>query len=282
VVDNVSGEAATPLAEAPKPRDPWLDLIEELDAWQAQGLQVRFWWRDDDAVTVSPTLDRLLDLSSSYTIPVGLAVIPQKAQAELATELAKCPLISVLQHGIAHTNHAPPGSGPPIELGGTLSLDRVADGLVEAGQRLSAMFGASCLPVLVPPWNQIPDELVGQLPGLGYRGLSAGGVRRKRAEGLVESHGHIQPIDWRGRPHFAGTEIAMEKALWQLRQKRLGKFDREEPIGLLTHHLVTDNDTWNFVHCLIAVTRGHPASAWLTPEQAFEIGGGQGAGARPR
>jgi len=254
----------------PKRTDPWLDLMEELDEWRSEGLRAQLWWRDDDAVACTPALDRLLDMSQTYAVFVGVAVIPEKAEAELASELTRRPFVSVLQHGIAHTNNAEPdNSGPPTELGGTLAPELVADRLVKAGQRLSAMFGARCLPVLVPPWNQIPDDLVRGLCDLGYRGLSAGGQRRRQARGLVESNGHIQPLDWRGIAHFAGTEIVMENVLRQLRYRRSGRYDAEEPIGLLTHHLDMDIEAWNFVQCLIAITRSHPAAKWLTPEQVF-------------
>ena len=41
----------------------WDDLAEELDSWHGSGRCAAFWWRDDDAVRVTPALERLLALS---------------------------------------------------------------------------------------------------------------------------------------------------------------------------------------------------------------------------
>jgi len=88
--------------------DDWQSLTEELDCWDKNGLCATFWWRDDDATTPSPNLHRMLDIAEQHGAPLALAVIPSLAKPELAELLNTHMNVDVLQHGFAHTNHAPP------------------------------------------------------------------------------------------------------------------------------------------------------------------------------
>ena len=132
----------------------WDRLERELDAWAAERRQATLWWRDDDAVAATPSLDRLLRLSERHGIPVALAVIPALAEQGLADALAQVGPVTVLQHGFAHRNHAPPGMRA-LECGGAPPLGQVAAELRRGRDRLALLFGARFLPVLVPPWNRI-------------------------------------------------------------------------------------------------------------------------------
>src|SRR6185503_10933091 len=86
-------------------RMSWDALDAELERWRAAGRVATFWWRDDDAVTDTPALRRLLELRASLDVPLALAVIPANADAALAALVP--PEVAVLQHGFAHRNHAP-------------------------------------------------------------------------------------------------------------------------------------------------------------------------------
>src|SRR6516165_2204008 len=90
----------------------WADLERELDAWGGDGQVATLWWRDDDAVRLTPALDRLLELAAGT--PLSLALIPGGLIAEeaeaLAARLRREPAASALQHGWMHTNHAAPGA----------------------------------------------------------------------------------------------------------------------------------------------------------------------------
>ena len=81
-------------------------LLAELDAWTARPADL--WWRDDDAITPTPTLQPLLDLAQHSAVPVVLAVVPFGATAALAEKAARLPFLRVWQHGIRHHNQAPP------------------------------------------------------------------------------------------------------------------------------------------------------------------------------
>src|SRR5271154_5648558 len=85
----------------------WPDLMDELDRWGMVGRVAILWWRDDDAVTMTPQLGNLLRIVGD--VPVALAVIPALARPELAVALHGMPLVAVLQHGWQHANRAPHG-----------------------------------------------------------------------------------------------------------------------------------------------------------------------------
>lgn len=249
----------------------WGSLTVELDQWAAVGRAATFWWRDDDAVTVTPALERLLALHHDTGIPLALAVIPARAEPALAECLSHSVGIVALQHGYTHENHAGltakksefPASRPLAQ--------RRAD--LEAGrERLRALFGLHLLPVLVPPWNRAGEDLVPVLPSLGYRALSGfkSYSERQVVEGLIRLNTQVDPIDWHGGNAAAGAARALQAACDALRAMRLGTLPMQ-PLGLLTHHLRHDETAWGFTAGFLAATR-HPAARWIDVATALAEG----------
>src|SRR5262245_7388273 len=113
-----------------------------------------FWWRDDDAVTSTPALKRLVDLAAIGGSPVALAAIPARADAALEQALSVTDHVVALQHGYAHANHAAP-AGKKAEFGIGRDLAAALQDLRAGSRRMHALFGDRALPVLVPPWNRI-------------------------------------------------------------------------------------------------------------------------------
>ena len=157
----------------------WRRLGEELDRWQARGLKATFWWRDDDAVDTTPALERLLNLAGRVEMPLTLAAIPVGASSRLAARIDTGCRVDVVQHGFSHRNHGAPGS-KKIELAAERPRAEVLAQLEDGLGRLRQLFAERALPVMVPPWNRIPEDLIGELPKLGYRGLSTFGPRPSR------------------------------------------------------------------------------------------------------
>ena len=137
----------------------WPAVEQELVLWQAAGRKPVLWWRDDDAADATPALDRLLDLQRAHDQPLALAVVPAGATPALAARLAQAPRVDLLQHGYAHTNHAPPGD-KKAELGAHRPAMFVLGELGTGRLALERLFGRRVLPVLVPPWNRIAPALV--------------------------------------------------------------------------------------------------------------------------
>lgn len=246
----------------------WMDLARELDAWAAARRPAEFWWRDDDAVTVTPALERLIALHRKLDVPLALAVIPAAAEETLARRLAQEPGVVVVQHGWAHLNHARPGR-PKAELGPERPPSFVLGELARGQVRLDRLFGTAWLRVLVPPHNRIADSVAGALHEAGYVGLSADKARRPLAGGVIRVNTHIDIMDWTVTRAFLGNGPCLERALAHLAAKRAGTADPEEPTGLLTHHLAHDEPAWRFVDRFIAETKSHRAVRWRHPAELF-------------
>ena len=226
----------------------WSDLDRELNRWEAAGLVPTFWWRDDDAERPCPALDRLLALSQSHGLPLHLAVVPAGAGPELSERLARERDVFALQHGLAHLNHEPRGLGAS-EIGDNREITRQLDDLRDGWQRLNAAEIPNLLAALAPPWNRIAAGTVGHLAGLGYKALSTSHPRAHRmpAEGLMQVNIHVDPIRWKDGAGFRGTARILDAICQHLADRRLGRVDSGEPTGILTHHLQTDEEVWDFL-----------------------------------
>lgn len=243
-------------------------LLAEFDAWKDAGTTAELWWRDDDAAAPCPELDRLFALSSSAGVPCGLATIPARAGEPLRKDVSNQPHIWVLQHGYAHVNHAK-GSGKAWELGTHRPVSIVLDELRDGMLKLSQLFKSLFVPVIVPPWNRIDAELLPYLPVMGYRGLSASyRSHRPVVPGdLRMADAHCDVLTWKNKPQvrFAGLEKCLNLLTDHLHAKRIGQADPDEPTCVLTHHLVMDQDAWQFMETLFSLATAHPAARWMSP-----------------
>ena len=232
----------------------WAALESEVRRRSAAGRPVEFWWRDDDATSPNPGLDRLLELSSQHVIPVALAVIPEDVEKELFDRVHEH--VTVLQHGTDHRNRAAPGE-KKTEYPGAEPASEALRRIAEGRKKLEGV--PRFLPVLAPPWNRFRKDLLDKLPGLGFRGISAYGAqsRREAAPGLVQVNTHIDIIAWRLGRRFAGEEQMIAQAMKWL--------TLDGPIGWLTHHAVHDAPAWDFLDRLFSM-RG---VRWLSARECF-------------
>jgi len=222
----------------------WRAIEEEIARWRDAGREPVVWWRDDDAADTTPALDRLLDLHHATAVPLALAIVPANATPALAECLGRAQGVDLLQHGYAHTNHAPV-TDKKMELGLHRPMMFVLGELGTGRMALERLFGDRVLPVLVPPWNRIAAQLVPTLPEVGYRGLSTFGIRHRAnpVSGLLQVNAHVDLIDWKSR-HFVGEEAALSAFEQALIASRTST---GEPVGLLSHHLAMDERAWDFL-----------------------------------
>ncbi|URD34283.1 glycosyl transferase family 28 [Methylobacterium tardum] len=237
-------------------------LDRALNEAASRGRQVQFFWRDDDAVTATPALDRLLALAAAHAAPLLLAAIPAGIEPALGRRLAAAQNVSVAVHGLAHRNHAPSGE-KPAEFGAHRPhaelLADAAYGLRLARERVP---GPVLLPVFVPPWNRLAPTLAAALPDLGYRGLSA--VPEAPVPGLRRIDATLDPIDWRGSRSLRDPEALLRDLAADIAR------EPSRPVGLLTHHLAHDPAIWDFVEALLARLFKHPAIRALDPRELFD------------
>lgn len=240
----------------------WHQVRAALDEVAAQGRAIRVWWRDDDAGRDHPALARLLRLAESHGLPVALAVVPAWLDANARARIASSDRASVLQHGFAHLDHAPPGR-KPIELG-EREPEEVAAELERGRSILIEAFGSGFHAVLVPPWNRIEPGVVSILPRLGYVGISTFGPRRaaEAAPGLPHVNTHLDAVDWRGTRLFVGDAAALAPLLQVA--------DVDEPFGILSHHLTMDEPGWRFLDRLLELVAHHPGVRFCAPGELFE------------
>lgn len=226
-------------------------LIAALDALPAP---VTLWWRDDDAGREQGrNLERLLSIAGAHGVEVALAVVPEWLQESVAGRIAEHLQATVLQHGVAHADHARAGE-KKIELGGAASSAGLEQGLVAGRERLAARFGDRFLPVLVPPWNRVAPTLVERLPTLGFAGLSTFGERRvaDAPPGLAQVNTHLDLIAW----HEGRRPLTLAETLDGL--AALVRRAPKGPIGILTHHLVMDRAAFLALDRLLAILQNHP------------------------
>ncbi|HEX3881159.1 MAG TPA: hypothetical protein VHW66_00730 [Stellaceae bacterium] len=240
----------------------WSDLRSELDRWEEAGQLASLWWRDDDAVAATPALDRLLSLAGP--IPLALAVIPEAAETGLAAALRGRPHIAVLQHGWSHANHA--GAGRKSEFPPGRRPDLVAADLDAGRRRLTGMF-AEIAPVLAPPWNRLAPEFEVLLATLGIEALSTMASRQGGATRKLDVH--VDLTAWKAGRGFVGTGPALGGIVAALRRRRLGLDAAALPTGILTHHLIMDDATAEFVGELVAAVAEHAAAGWADIREAL-------------
>jgi hypothetical protein len=251
----------------------WSDLVSELDEWGEIGRTATLWWRDDDAVKATRRLHRLLSIAAY--VPISLAVIPAAADAELAEWLNQLfrlggdTRIGVLQHGWRHINYA--GNGKKSEFPPGRSRVAVTSDLATGQSRLTKLFGPRAVAVLVPPWNRFDPCFLPLLVECGLMGVSCVNPRRapQPAPGIAQVNVHVDLVSWSTDRRFIGEAAALGGIVAHLRARRLLEVDAVEPTGILTHHLVQDEQTEGFLRRFIDLTRDHPATRWLDAADVF-------------
>ncbi len=238
-----------------------LELDTELQNWRAAGKDPQLWWRDDDAISVTPQLEHLARLASSADIEILLAVIPAYAKRDLVAYVEQCLNLKPCIHGWSHENHAP-ASEKKCELGTHRDLSEVLDDIVRGCQRLDDLFGRAVLPVLVPPWNRMRDDLAERLCEVGIEAFST--FTHQRSVPEIQVNTHVDVMDWKAPCGTTGkspdaVQIELASAL------RVSRANGFYPIGLLTHHLVHDETAWATLSAIVA----HPDLNWVSFQQAL-------------
>lgn len=239
----------------------WQPLRAELARWIHANRSVRFWLRDDDAVMPTGALDQLLKLGNEHRVPITLAVIPALTEQALAERLADEAGVTVAVHGWSHENHAP-RSEKKQELGSHRPLSTMTGQLRRGIELLDGQFSERFVPVLVPPWNRIDPLLLPELPGLGFTALSVmGAAKAKHAAFLPVINTHVDLMDWHGTKGCRDHGELVAAIVTELKQRFAGS---DEPVGILTHHLVHDESAWDFLLALFALTQEIPGSRWVS------------------
>lgn len=248
--------------------DPlWQPVLDELAQWRDAGLMADFWLRDDDAVEPTPLLDRLIDLTEEFEVPVALAIIPSRTGPALARRLDKARHVHPLIHGWSHENHAP-ATEKKQELGQHRPRDAVLHDLAMSLARLSKLHGEHLTAMLVPPWNRIDPDLLDSLPALGFTGLSAFGHKLASRPALPVANAHIDIVDSHAGNACRDHAVLVAALMKELREAR-AKGGR--PVGILSHHLVSDEEAFRFLRKLFTITAQSGGVNWRTPQKILTL-----------
>ena len=171
-------------------------LEAELHNWQAAGRQPQLWWRDDDAVSATPELDRLTQLTGTAGVDVLLAVIPAHAEQALANYAAGHSNLKPCVHGWSHTNHAP-ADEKKCELGAHRDLEIVLREISPpAGSGSVELFGARSR---AGSWCRRGIACAAIL----RRGSVTAGIKafstfaHKRSHPEIQANTHVDVMDWK-------------------------------------------------------------------------------------
>ena len=248
----------------------WQWLERELERWSSAGRRASFWWRDDDACRADDRLDSLLRLAADRALPLAIAVIPARFDDSLVDCLRDAPTVSVLQHGYTHDNHALPGQRS-LELGGSHAPRQALNDLEQGLASMAEAFGKQFVPVLVPPWNRIDEQVTAGLAGIGFRGISTHKARRspQPAADLLQVNTHLDPVNWRVDNGFVGVYPAIAVLVQHLVARRGGYRDADEPTGILSHHLAMNDATWEFLDRLLQFLSKHPAVEFVGADEIW-------------
>lgn len=245
----------------------WRPLQDELAHWRNAGLTADLWLRDDDAVEPSLALDRLTGLTQEFDVPVALAIIPSRTGPALAQRLDGEKHIHPVIHGWSHANHAP-SSEKKQELGHHRARAVVLRDLSAGLARLSALYGERLVAMLVPPWNRIDPALLDDLPVLGFAGLSAFGHMLASRPGLAIANTHIDIVDSRAGNACRDHDVLVASLAKELTEARIAG---GRPVGILSHHLVSDEQAFRFLRDLFTEAAQSGAVRWRTPGEILTV-----------
>ena len=219
-------------------------LASEINILTRMGRSIEIWWRDDDLESPSPQLDNLISTANDLKLPPLLAVIPARVSKQLEKVLNKCD-IKIAIHGFKHHNYELL-ENKKSEFGSIRTLEAQKIDLQNGMKQLEQLFGKLFLKCLVPPWNHINDELPHLLPSLGITGLSTFASRKTTPSipGLIQVNTHVDIIDWKQTRKFIGADLMAHEIASKLKNSRTGAKEDQEPLGLLSHHLLMSGADW--------------------------------------
>ncbi|THI84091.1 MAG: hypothetical protein CAF41_013370 [Nitrospira sp. CG24A] len=238
-----------------KHRTAWqTELRGSLELIQAEGKEVRIFFRDDDIDEDEESLLRLLDLFLAHGAPLNLAIIPNLLSDATVRQLLMRELwipesLGLIQHGWRHTNHEP--AGRKCEFGISRSLADKFHDIARGKIRLEEAFGPRFYPAFTPPWNRCTQDTFGVLDELGFMVFS-----KDQGKESVEGH-RFQEISttldlyrWKGGATLQPPDITTKtliSQLWEL-----------DTIGILLHHKVMDDTAFTFLDQLLKELRHCP------------------------
>ena len=192
---------------------------------------IPWFFRDDDAGRADPLLRTLVEAFAEVGTAVDIAAIPDAVSGASVSALKpyiNCGLVTVHQHGWAHTNHEPTGRGS--EFGASRQpADQLAD-LLRGRRVLEGLFEGRVASFFTPPWNRCEAVTAQLLAGHGYTILSCDrSAPRRHIDGLQELP---VTVDWMREWRLGGPRRVCAGLMAAIGEGELSG----SPVGLMLHH----------------------------------------------
>ncbi|MFQ5481565.1 MAG: DUF2334 domain-containing protein [Nitrospinaceae bacterium] len=207
----------------------------------------RVFFRDDDAGWADDQLFRLMEMFSTHSMPMDLAVIPMELNEPLADRLANhwdqaSHLLGMHQHGFIHKNHET--TGRKCEFGPSRSAKSQLSDLDAGKKRLADFLEDRVDPIFTPPWNRCAAPTVDGLKNLHFLALSRDQTAVPLGlHGLEEIPVHI---DWFRK--IKGERISLE----QLGQSIADTIQiNRGPVGIMLHHAPMESEDFHALEELL-------------------------------
>ena len=222
----------------------WSELQQRLAASRA----VNVFFRDDDVDEDETTLRRMLAIFAQKNVPVICGVIPAKLTNECVKLLAKFPTTTeIVQHGWQHVNHEL--TGRKCEFGSSRSFDEQCADIARGQARLHEAFGNHWFPAFIPPWNRCTPQTYQALEQLGFRVLSQLRSDAPLITGFAWQEVSVTLDLYRWK------DGATLKPQAELLQAIAQQFMQPQPIGIMLHHKVMNDEAFLFLEQLLEVLR---------------------------
>lgn len=228
---------------------------------------LRLFFRNDDVDEDESTLRRLLELFLEREKPINLGVIPGRLTAECAELLARSvsaapALVELNQHGWRHLNHE--RDGRKCEFGPSRTYAEQLTDIARGQARMTEAFGPNWFPVFIPPWNRCAEETYHAIDQLGFRALSA-----KQGDSVMTAYRFKEisiTLDlylWKGGARLKSPEEIVGDLIAQL--------SRQQPIGVMLHHKIMDEQAFSFLGSLLDALAGRPAVGFHTFQSLLRL-----------
>lgn len=224
------------------------ELRFPLERLQAKAQRVHIFLRDDDIDEDEESLRHLLDISFSRGTPLNLEIIPGRL-TPAAIKLLKAykrylpHLLELNQHGWQHHNHE--NEGRKCEFGISRTFDQQLADISQGKRLLEDIFGERFYPVFTPPWNRCTAATFAALDQLEFKVLSKDWDQQPvKGYCFQEISTTLDLFRWHGDPALKPPTEIIKTLIQQL--------DQLNPIGLLLHHKVMDDEAFSFLDWLLA------------------------------
>ncbi len=236
------------------------ELRGSLEVLQAEGKEVRMFFRDDDIDEDEASLIQLLDVFLAHGVPLNLAIIPDLLSDATVRQLLLRELwipesLGLIQHGWRHINHE--REGRKCEFGISRSLADKFNDIARGKTRLEEAFGPQFYPAFTPPWNRCTPDTFDLLDKLGFMVFSKD-LGKKPVEGhrFQEISTTLDLYHWKGGASLKPPDVIVSTLIKQLREL--------DTVGILLHHKVMDDMAFTFLDQLLGELRRIPVVRFHT------------------